>query len=57
VQTYSLITGRYCPPSGFLSFGKGQFVVSKARIWRQPKERYSELLDMLQAEKDHWIHG
>ena len=56
LQTYAMVVGKYCPPQGFLAFYKGQFLASATRIRARPFSLYSEMLAMIEAPDDHWVH-
>lgn len=56
MQTYSILTGRFCPPEGYVAFYKGQFLASARRIRARPRALYAYLLAMLEATDDHWLH-
>lgn len=56
LQTYAMITGRHCPREGFLGIYKGQFIASSKRIRGRSKALYQEMLQLIEADRDHPLH-
>lgn len=55
-QLYAMLTNNLCPPQGYTGAFEGQFVVSRKRILANNWWVYKNLLDLLAAPLDHWIH-
>jgi hypothetical protein len=56
-QLYSMLTHSFCPPEGYTGSFEGQFVVSRKRILAQDWWVYKNLLDLVAAPLDHWVHN
>jgi Protein of unknown function (DUF3431) len=54
-QLYSIFNDRFCPPSGLLLSFKNQFIVSRARIIRNPKSKYVWLKSVYN-DMSHFVH-
>lgn len=55
-EVYSAVTGELCPTSKILMSYGGQFIVSSNRIRSTQKHVYEHIKDLLESDKDHWIH-
>lgn len=54
-ELYSLLNGKFCPPSVTLSY-LGQMITSEKRILMRPREAYKYIKEVLESEQDHFIH-
>ncbi|KAI9007150.1 triose-phosphate transporter family-domain-containing protein [Gaertneriomyces semiglobifer] len=54
-QVLSTVAGQVLPDEVVVSYN-GQFIVSRNRVHFRPRATYQQLLDLLQADANHWIH-
>lgn len=55
-EVYSAVTGELCPTSKILMSYGGQFIASSNRIRSTQKHVYEHIKQLLESDKDHWIH-
>lgn len=55
-EVYSAVTGELCPTSKILMSYGGQFIVSSSRIQLTEKHVYEHIKQLLESDKEHWIH-
>lgn len=56
-EVYSAVTGELCPTSKILMSYGGQFIASSNRIRSTKKHVYEHIKQLLESDKEHWIHG
>jgi hypothetical protein len=54
-ELYCLFNQRFCPPEGLLLCFKGQFIVNRASILRNSKEKFDWLRSVL-SNTSHFVH-
>ncbi|KAJ3185936.1 hypothetical protein HDU85_000850 [Gaertneriomyces sp. JEL0708] len=55
-QTLSAVTGGEILPDNVAISYTGQFIVSRERVRHRSRSLYRYILDLLQADEQHWIH-
>ncbi|KAI9004762.1 triose-phosphate transporter family-domain-containing protein [Gaertneriomyces semiglobifer] len=55
-QTLSAVTGGEILPDNVAISYTGQFIVSRDRVRHRSRSIYRYILDLLQADEQHWIH-
>ena len=54
-EIFSMFNQEFCPPDGLLVTFKGQFIVSRDRIYRNSREKFQWLLWMFE-DMSHFVH-